>query len=343
MERRKMKKHSNKKYNCKKHTAAAVIFTAALWLAFALTLTGCGSQTSSDTDSNSGTGLDTCAVSDNSFKTVTEDVFLENADGTYTYCEIVAPESEEPYPLVSISHGIYGAINSGGARELSEMLAENGIAAVRVDFNRCLTNDPDKALAKDKSGRTNEYTISDMLESNMLAIDFALENYNVDADRIGVYGRSFGGRIAMIMGNESWGGIDYKAMALIAPAGNEYALIHYMGGEEKWNEFRELAERDGSCKRGNLTLTPKWFEEYYEFNPALTGDKFGDKPVMVYYNTKDTVVEPETSLDCAHAYSNVSIYEVTTDDGHGYEMSYEHSAIKDEIMNRVVTFFTENL
>ena len=297
-------------------------------------MTGCGSSDTAEPDADSAPA---------NYRTVSEDVFLQNADGTYTYCKIVAPETDTSYPLVSISHGIYGTINSGGARLLSEKLAASGIAAVRVDFNRCLTDDPEKALAKDKSGRANEYTISDMLESNELAIQYALDHYNVDKDRIGVYGRSFGGRVAMIMGNESIGGIDYKAMALIAPAGNEYALIHYMGGQKKWDELRAAAERDGRCKRGNLILTPKWFEEYYEFNPALTGDKFGDKPVMVYYNTKDTVVEPKTSLDCAHAYSNVAIYEVTTDDGHGYEMSYKHSALKDEIMNRVVTFFQDNL
>lgn len=320
----------------KKHKLTAAVPVAAalcLCVVFAFALAGCGSSPEPDSDS----GLDAA------YRTVSEEVFLPDEDGTYTYCEIVAPVTDESYPLVSISHGIYGAINSGGARQLSEMLASNGIAAVRVDFNRCLTDDPDEALAKDKSGRTNEYTISDMLESNMLSINYALDNYNVDKDRIGVYGRSFGGRIAMIMGNESWGGIDYKAMALIAPAGNEYALIHYMGGYEKWDELRELADRDGKVVRGRLTLTPKWFEDYYKYNPALTGDKFGDKPVMVYYNTKDTVVEPKTSLDCAHAYSNVSIYEVTTDDGHGYEMSYEHSEIKDEIMDRVVTFFNDNL
>ena len=333
-----MMKRLNKTNNfIKNNKMAAVIITAALWIAFALALTGCGS--SSQTGDNSGTGT----VPDGSFKTVSEDVFLQSADGTYTYCSIVAPESDEPYPLVSISHGIYGTINSGGARQLSEMLASDGIAAVRVDFNRCLTDDPKKALAKDKSGRTNEYTISDMLESNMLAIDYALDNYNVDKDRIGVYGRSFGGRIAMIMGNESWGGIDFKAMALIAPAGNEYALIHYVGGQEEWDQIREAVAGGHKFKRGRLIFSERWFDEYYEMNPALTGDKFGDKPVMVYYNTKDTVVEPETSLDCAHAYSNVAIYEVTTDDGHGYEMSYEQSAIKVEIMNRVVAFFKENL
>ena len=44
-----------------------------------------------------------------------------------------------------------------------------------------------------------------------------------------------------------------------------------------------------------------------------------------------------------HAYSNVKIYKVTTDDGHGYEMAYKDSKIKDEIMNRVVKFFSKNL
>ena len=310
--------------------AAAVFVTAALCIAFALGLAGCGANSDSDSP-------------DGAYDTVSEDFFLMNEDGTYTYGEIVAPVMEESFPLVSISHGIYGTINSGGATQLSEMLASNGIAAVRVDFNRCLTNDPEEALTKDKSGRTNEYTLSDMLESNQLAIEYALNNYNIDEDRIGVYGRSFGGRVAMIMGNESIGGIDYKAMALIAPAGNEYALIHYMGGQKEWDRIRAIVEKDGSYKRGNLVLTSQWFDEYYEMNPALTGKKFGDKPVMVYYNTKDTVVEPKTSLDCAHAYSNVAIYEVTTDDGHGYEMSYDLSEIKDEIMNRVVTFFEKNL
>ena len=274
-----------------------------------------------------------------------EEFILENSDGTYTFGEIVSPDDYKKvsHPLVVMSHGIYGSMNSGGARQLSEMLAEAGIAAVRVDFNRCKTDDLAAAESREKSDRTNEYTISDMMESNLLAIDFALSNYNVDKDRIGQYGRSFGGRVAMTMANESWGGIDYKALALIAPAGNEYALIHYMGGQKVWDEMKAAAESKDVYDRNGLKLTPKWFEDYYKYDPSKTGYKFGDKPVMVYYNTKDTVVEPKTSKDCAHAYSNVKIYKVTTDDGHGYEMAYKDSKIKDEIMNRVVKFFSKNL
>lgn len=276
---------------------------------------------------------------------VTEDFFLQNGDGTYTYGEITVPENfkDESCPLVVISHGIYGGMNSGGAKLLAENLSEKGIVSVRVDFNRCRSNDPEAALARDKSGRTNEYTLSDMLESNELAIDFAIDNYNADKERIGIYGRSFGGRVSMIMANEGTGDIDYKAMALIAPAGNEYALIHYVGGYDKWNAMRDEAVSSGFCERNGLRFTKEWFDDYYELNPSLTGYKFEKKPVLLYYNTKDTVVEPETSLECAHAYSNVEIHKVTTDDGHGYEMSYKHSKLKNDIMKRVTDFFAENL
>ena len=294
--------------------------------------------------------------------------FVENSDGTYTYGELVLPAGYEKAscPLVVMSHGIYGTMNSGGAQELARRLADSGVAAVRVDFNRftadyvesiadadgsgsvkAFVSDNSDVDLKDTSVRTNEYTISEMIESNLLAIGFAEEKYNIDSDRIGLYGRSFGGRLSMAMGNESSGGIDYKSMFLIAPAGNEYALIHYIGGEKKWNELRRAAEQaseaDTVCQRNGLIFSPKWFEDYYRYIPSLTGDGFGDKPVVLYYNTKDTVVEPETSLDCARAYSNIEIHKVTSDNNHGYEMSFKDSALKEEIMNRVVELFVETL
>ena len=290
-----------------------------------------------------------CGNTQGTYSTDSNTFFLKNSDGTYTYGEIVFPEnySEESLPLVVMSHGIYGSMNSGGAEELAQRLAASGIIAVRVDFNRFLSDHQGKVSLSDKSLRTNQYTLSEMMESNKLAIDFAVDKYDADPDRIGLYGRSFGGRLSMAMGNESYGGIDYKSMFLIAPAGNEYALIHYMGGRKEWDSLMAKAQaaeaNDTICERKGLIFTPKWFEDYYRYNPALTGDKFGDKPVMLYYNTKDTVVEPETSLDCAHAYSNIEIFKVTSDNNHGYEMSFDHSELKEEIMNRAVTFFGETL
>lgn len=262
--------------------------------------------------------------------------FLENDRGTYTFCELVMPVQEEPCPLVFMAHGFKGTRNSGGAEELSKKLAAEGIAAVRIDFNSNKSNDK-------MSPKTTDYTLYSMKADGVMTINYVLDNYNVDPDRIGIHGRSMGGRVAMMMGNESEGAIDYKALSLVAPAGNASAMIYYMGGQDRWESMKGIAKEKGFCEKQGLKLSYSWFEEFEAYNPAKTGYKFGDKPVLVYYNTLDHVVLPETSLECAAGYENAEVIEVTTEDGHGYEMGYETSDLKDEIMDNIVTFFVANL
>jgi len=264
------------------------------------------------------------------------DFFLENNRGTYTYCELVMPVQDAPCPLVFLAHGFKGTRNSGGAEELSERLAAEGIAAVRIDFN------PYEEAGK-KSPKVNRYTLSTMTADSVMTIDYVISHYNIDADRIGIHGRSMGGRVAMIMGNENKGGFDYKALSLVAPAGNAHAMVYYMGGEKQWNKMKATALREGYCTKQNLQLSHEWFTDFEDYNPAKTGYKFGEKPVLLFYNTLDHVVLPKTSLECADGYENVEVIEVTTEDGHGYEMGWETSGLKDEIMCKIVDFFLTNL
>ncbi len=262
--------------------------------------------------------------------------FLENDRGTYTFCELVMPVQEEPCPLVFMAHGFKGTRNSGGAEELSKKLAEKGIAAVRIDFNSYNNNDK-------MSPKTTDYTLYSMKADGVMTIKYVLDNYHVDPERIGIHGRSMGGRVAMMMGNESEGGIDYKALSLVAPAGNASAMIYYMGGQEKWESMKGIAKEKGFCEKQGLKLSSSWFEQFEAYDPSKTGYKFGTKPVLVYYNTLDHVVLPETSLECATGYENAEVIQVTTEDGHGYEMGYETSELKDEIMDNIVRFFVANL
>lgn len=262
--------------------------------------------------------------------------FLENDRGSYTFCELVMPVTDEPCPLVFMAHGFKGTRNSGGAEELSKRLAAEGIAAVRIDFNG-------RETADKKSPKTGEYTLYDMVADGVMTISYVLENYPVDPDRIGIHGRSMGGRVAMMMGNEDEGGFDYKALSLVAPAGNAGAMIYYMGGQQQWENMKVIAKENGFCEKQGLKLSYSWFEEFEAYNPAKTGERFGDKPVLVHYNTLDHVVLPETSLECAAGYQNAEVIEVTTEDGHGYEMGYETSELKDRIMDKIVTFFVANL
>lgn len=259
------------------------------------------------------------------------DFVIENSRGTYTAGQITLPETDESCPLVFMAHGFKGSMNSGGAAELSQKLSQNGIATVRIDFNSRLGIEEDSA-------KTDEYTLSDMTDDAVLAISYCIGKYNIDADRIGLYGRSMGGRAMMIMANES-NGYDYKAVALVAPAGNDSAMTYYMGGRDKWNEMKAEAAGKGYVIKQGLKLTPEWFDEFEQYNPAQKGYKFGDKPVLVIYNTLDNVVLPETSLECAAGYENCNVVKVTTDDGHGYEMSYKESELKDMIMDKITEHF----
>ena len=57
----------------------------------------------------------------------------------------------------------------------------------------------------------------------------------------------------------------------------------------------------------------------------------------------DHVVTCETSLACAASYKNSRVITVTTDNYHGYEMSYKESELKEYLMGEIVDFFKAEL
>lgn len=312
-----------------KHIHRALSFLLAVIMVSGLLalLSGCHKQPSVENGERDGAP----------YKTVTEEFFLDRGDGTYTLTEAVYPKDYDgPMPLVAIAHGFKGTRNSGGAEELSHRLAEAGYAAVRMDFN------PRTAPKKD-ADKTNLYDLKSMEKDMLRAVNYMIGHHSIDTDRLGLYARSMGGRVAMTMANEDSGGFDFKAMALVAPAGTDDAMVYYMGGDESWEEMKKTAREDGFIEHQGQKLTPEWFKEFEDYDPCDFGHKFDDKPVLVICNTLDYVVTDETSRKCAAAYKNSRVIEVTTDNYHGYEMSYENSELKDFLMSEITDFFKENL
>ena len=261
----------------------------------------------------------------------------EKGQTVYYMAEIVYPKDYDgKMPLIAVGHGFKGSLNSGGAAELSERLACAGYAAICMDFNP-------RTQPKKNAEKTGFYDLASMKDTMVCAIHYACENFEIDENRIGLYARSMGGRVVMTMANESYGGFDYKALAMVAPAGNETAMIHYAGGRKKWDEMKQKARLEGSVEYQGLKLTEDWFKEFEEYNPCNYGAKFGDKPVLVICNTLDYVVTEDTSLECAHAYKNSRVITVTTENYHGYEMSYKESDLKDYLMGEIVDFFKKEL
>lgn len=271
------------------------------------------------------------------FSVTTQKIFVQNVRGTYTLAEIALPkEVEGDLPLVTVAHGFTGSINSGGAKELVRRLAASGIAAVRLDFDSYLEPSEDAA-------RAHQYTLKDMQDDTVSIIHYMRGHYPIDTSRIGLYARSMGGRAAMMMANESYGGYDYAAMALVAPAGSANAMVYFMGGEQAWAEMKNEAAKKGFVPYKQLRLTPEWFSQFDDYDPCDHGLNFGAKPVLVICNTLDYVVTDETSKACAAAYRNARVIEVTTQDHHGYEMSKKDSTLKDDLMNAIVLHFHTSL
>lgn len=270
-------------------------------------------------------------------KTITDDLVIPVDDGTYLKAQAVLPADWQgkKMPLVSFSHGYGGSMDSAGGNYLAESLAENGIATVRMDF----------AHYAGKSCETpiNQYTVETMAEDQLRCIAYMVDTYSIDTKRIGLYGRSLGGRVAMTLANEHLGGYDYQAMVLIAPAGNGTAMQEYMGGADTWQEMKAEAAQKGSVRQKNMTLTPDFFHAIENYVPSEHGDGFS-RPVLVVYNTKDYVVTPETSKECAAAYEQGQLMQVTTEKSpHGYEMGFKTSKLKDRLLGRITAFFCETL
>lgn len=266
-----------------------------------------------------------------------KNVMLLNNSGTYTKCQIIYPvlrNNLKKFSLVTLGHGFKGSMNSGGAEELSRRLAMSGFATIRMDYNHYIDSKC--------SRKTDEYTINSMIDDQLLAIDYMVDNYNIDRKRIGLYARSMGGRIAMIMANKNIGNYDYKAMVLVAPAGTNNAMKYYLGGRKKWENMKQEALRNDYIYHQGLKLKREWFDQFDEYDPSKDGKNFNNS-VLVIYNDLDKVVTKDTSIECAKAYENYNLIQVNSEDGHGYEMSYENSILKEKLFSDIIEFFSKNL
>ena len=317
-----------------------------LILLLALSLVGCGSGEKTTSENPDKTGTVNESLNSNNegpgFKTYEKSLMLKNSDDSYTSITIALPslDGSQPLPkekgktpLVLIAHGFSGTKNSGGAEDLAEALVGQGIASARMDFNHYISENKN-------SDQTNTYTLSTMEKDLLLSLNYALENYAIDKDRIGLYGRSMGGRVLMSMANKNPEA--YRAMALVAPAGTKDALVDYIGGQKIWDKMKKEADQKGFSEKLDLKLTPAWFSEIEAYDPSTDGGNF-KSPVLVVYNLQDDIVTSTTAIACAITYPNVEAMEVSTEDGHGYEMGFKESPIKNEIIDNIVAHFKENL
>lgn len=134
-----------------------------------------------------------------------ESVVLKN-HGQKIFGVIHRPLVSSPHPAVLICHGL-GGHKSGKYRlyvHLAEMLARIGIGCLRIDFRG----------SGDSEGKFSDMTIEGEISDALAALDFLKHDRLVDSSKIGLFGRSFGGVIAVSAASRYR---DIKSLALWAP------------------------------------------------------------------------------------------------------------------------------
>jgi uncharacterized protein len=142
-------------------------------------------------------------------------VELEN-EGQKIFGLLHLPLTQKKVPAVLICHGLAGH-KTGKYRlyvSLAKSLAKAGIASLRIDFRG----------SGDSEGDFLETTVAAQVADALEGLNFLKSNPHVDKERLGIFGRSFGGAISVLAAERS---PQIKSIALWAP----------MYNSEQWKEL----------------------------------------------------------------------------------------------------------
>ncbi len=181
--------------------------------------------------------------------------------------KLFVPESKGPFPGVIFFHG------SGGKGETyfkwASKLVNEGIATFAFNFRGCGISDGDYLTQ----------TLEDAFQDGKAAVNFFLTQ-NIDPDRLGMLGGSFGGYVAAMILPQ----MNVKSLALKAPSahggdptntkinmGNLEDEVNYFKNRNNWENslsFQNVMAYKGSLlvvKLGNdENVPPEVVDQYFE-------------------------------------------------------------------------------
>ena len=211
-----------------------------------------------------------------------------------------------------VLHGFGGNKDGAGIRAGTEMLAELGYATLRFDMRGC----------GESEGVPGRIICLDQVEDTKSAITFMAERPEIDPNRIGIMGSSFGAAVAVYTG-----GVDPRPAAVISAGGWGDGERKFRGQHptpEAWSKFTGMLER-GRLHReetGQSLMVPRFdivpIPERLRHNmsaggvmefPAETAQSMFDfraddvvgniapRPLLLLHSAQDSVTPTEQSVE----------------------------------------------
>lgn len=188
------------------------------------------------------------------------------------------PLNTEKSPFVLMCHGLGGQKVGRGRLyvHLAEKLVARGIGALRIDFRG----------SGDSEGQFSSMTIDSEVSDALVALEFLKNNSCVDSKSIALFGRSFGGVVAVLAG-QKFGEI--KSMALWAP----------VFGSDQWKE-KWLKAHSGQMLEKPKASMPEFeglqpgypfFEQLFALKLNEPLQKLSKIPLLHIHGEKDTIVD----------------------------------------------------
>jgi dienelactone hydrolase len=248
---------------------------------------------------------------------------------------------DEKYPVVLLAHGHGGSKSeSGGFDLLARVLAEKGIASLRMDFPGCGDSTEDFSVANRLT-----YMIDDVN-----ACKAYLESVpEVDTSRLGLLGYSMGGRIAAVMAGRDPA---FKSVVLWSPAalpgtGDLYVFMQ-LDGEAGFNQLYAEAKANGAATYTNAfgavqTLALGWFDDMVQINPQQEFASFQGSLLLITAS-EDVIIPPENARRITTVAPGAQIRQLEVQGAdHGYGIYSGETHLTELAAQSSADFFVETL
>jgi hypothetical protein len=217
----------------------------------------------------------------------------------------------ERRPALLVLHGFGSNKDGGVALATARLLADLGYAALRFDFRGC----------GQSQGPRGRVICLEQVEDTRHALSFLASRPEVDGQRIGLLGNSFGAAVAVYAA-----GVDPRVAACISCGGwgdGEKKFRKQHEAPEAWQKFTAmLAEGRRRRQRGESLMVPRYdivpippalrghlspgsimefpfevVESMYTFKANDVVGKIAPRPLLLLHPAQDSVTPTEQSIE----------------------------------------------